>query len=88
MYEPVHGSAPDLAGKNIANPIGAILSIAMMMEITFNEKTISSNLYQAVSDALDNGHGTADIVEDKSLRSSTTEFTDIVKEKYRKILTK
>ena len=88
MYEPVHGSAPDLAGKNIANPIAAILSIAMMMDITFNEKTISSNLYQAVSDALDDGHGTADIVKDKSLSLSTTEFTDIVKEKYRKILTK
>ena len=88
MYEPVHGSAPDLAGKNIANPIAAILSIAMMMDITFNEKTISSNLYQSVSDALDDGHGTADIVKDKSLSLSTTEFTDIVKEKYRKILTK
>ena len=88
MYEPVHGSAPDLAGKNIANPIAAILSITMMMDITFNEKTISSNLYQAVSDALDDGHGTADIVKDKSLSLSTTEFTDIVKAKYRKILTK
>ena len=88
MYEPVHGSAPDLAGKNTANPIAAILSIAMMMDITFNEKTISSNLYQAVSDALDDGHGTADTVKDKSLILSTTEFTDIVKEKYRKILTK
>ena len=88
MYEPVHGSAPDLAGKNTANPIAAILSIAMMMNITFNEKIISSNLYQAVSDALNDGHGTADITNDESLSLSTIEFTNIVKEKYLRILTK
>ena len=88
MYEPVHGSAPDLAGKNTANPIAAILSIAMMMDITFKEKTISSNLYKAVSDALEDGHGTADITNDESLSLSTTEFTNIVKEKYLRILTK
>lgn len=88
MYEPVHGSAPDLAGKNTANPIAAILSIAMMMGITFNEKTISSNLYQAVSKALEDGHGTADIINNENYSLSTIEFTDIVKEKYKKILTK
>ena len=88
MYEPVHGSAPDIAGKNIANPIGSILSIAMMMGITFKEKTIESNLYQAVSDSLDEGYGTPDIVNDKNKHLSTTEFTKLVKEKYRKILTK
>jgi 3-isopropylmalate dehydrogenase len=88
MYEPVHGSAPDLAEKNTANPIAAILSIAMMMDITFKEKTISSNLYKAVSDALEDGHGTADITNDESLSLSTTEFTNIVKEKYLRILTK
>ena len=87
MYEPVHGSAPDLAGKNIANPIAAILSIAMMMGITFNEKMVSSNLYQAVSDSLEEGYGTADIVNDESDYLSTTDFTALVKEKYRKILT-
>ena len=60
----------------------------MMMNITFNEKIISSNLYQAVSDALEDGHGTADIINDESLSLSTTEFTNIVKEKYLRILTK
>ena len=88
MYEPVHGSAPDLAGKNIANPIASILSIAMMMGITFKEKAIESNLYQAVSDSLDEGYGTPDIVNDKNKHLSTIEFTKLIKEKYRKILTK
>ena len=88
MYEPVHGSAPDLAGKNIANPIASILSIAMMMGITFKNKTIESNLYQAVSDALGQGYGTPDIVDDKNKHLSTTEFTELVKEQYRKLITK
>lgn len=88
MYEPVHGSAPDLAGKNIANPIASILSIAMMMGITFKDKTIESNLYQAVSDALGQGYGTPDIVGDKNKHLSTTEFTELVKEQYRKLITK
>ena len=88
MYEPVHGSAPDLAGKNIANPIASILSIAMMMGITFKDKTIESNLYQAVSDALGQGYGTPDIVDDKNKHLSTTEFTELVKEQYRKLITK
>jgi len=87
MYEPVHGSAPDLAGKNIANPIAAILSIAMMLGITFNEKKISSDLYQAISDSLDDGYGTADIVDDKNKNLSTSDFTELIKEKYRKNLT-
>ncbi|MFL3013746.1 MAG: 3-isopropylmalate dehydrogenase [Candidatus Neomarinimicrobiota bacterium] len=88
MYEPVHGSAPDLAGKNIANPIASILSIAMMMGITFKDKTIESNIYQAVSDALGQGYGTPDIVDDKNKHLSTTEFTELVKEQYRKLITK
>ena len=87
MYEPVHGSAPDLAGKNIANPIASILSIAMMMGISFNEKTIESNLHQAVSDSLDAGYGTPDIVNDKNKNLSTVEFTELVIENYRKLLT-
>ena len=87
MYEPVHGSAPDLAGKNIANPIAAILSIAMMLGITFNEKKISSDLYQAISDSLDDGYGTVDIVDDKNKNLSTSDFTELIKEKYRKNLT-
>ena len=88
MYEPVHGSAPDLAGKNIANPIASILSIAMMMGITFKDKIIESNIYQAVSDALDQGYGTPDIIDDNNKHLSTTEFTELVKEQYRKLITK
>lgn len=84
MYEPVHGSAPDLAGKNIANPIAAILSIAMMLGITFNEKKISSDIYQSISDCLDDGYGTVDIVDNKNKNLSCSDFTDLVREKYRK----
>ena len=53
LYEPVHGSAPDLAGRNIANPIAAILSIAMMLGITFKEEKICSDIYKAVNETLE-----------------------------------
>jgi 3-isopropylmalate dehydrogenase len=85
LYEPVHGSAPDLAGKNLANPIAAILSIAMMLGITFKEKKISSDIYKAVNGTLEEGTGTVDIVKDYKRAISTTDFTDKIINKYRSI---
>ena len=85
LYEPVHGSAPDLAGKNLANPIAAILSIAMMLDITFKEKKISSDIYKAVNGTLEEGMGTVDIVKDDKRAISTTDFTDKIINKYRSI---
>ena len=85
LYEPVHGSAPDLAGKNLANPIAAILSIAMMLGITFKEKKISSDIYKAVNGTLEEGIGTVDIVKDYKRAISTTDFTDKIINKYRSI---
>jgi 3-isopropylmalate dehydrogenase len=82
----VHGSAPDLAGKNLANPIAAILSIAMMLGITFKEKKISSDIYKAVNGTLEEGMGTIDIVKDDKRAISTTDFTDKIINKYRSIV--
>ena len=86
LYEPVHGSAPDLAGRNLANPIAAILSIAMMLGITFKERKISSDIYKAVNETLEDGIGTIDIIKDEKRAISTTDFTDKIINKYRSIV--
>ena len=61
MYEPVHGSAPDIAGKNQANPIATILSIAMMLEYTFDQTGAARDIENAVAKTLADGARTADI---------------------------
>lgn len=64
MYEPSHGSAPDLAGKDIANPLATILSAAMMLRYTFNDEVNALKIENAVKKALAQGYRTADIVTD------------------------
>ena len=61
LYEPVHGSAPDIAGKGIANPLGSILSVAMMLRMTLNRPEDADLLEKAVHAALASGARTADI---------------------------
>lgn len=61
MYEPIHGSAPDIAGKDIANPIATILSVAMMLRHSFNLQDEAKAIEDAVSAVLSNGIRTADI---------------------------
>ena len=61
MYEPSHGSAPDIAGKDIANPLATILSVAMMLRYTFNDEANSLKVENAVKKALAQGYRTADI---------------------------
>ena len=61
LYEPVHGSAPDIAGKGIANPLGAILSTAMMLRHSFHLETEASCIEQSVSTVLTGGARTADL---------------------------
>lgn len=61
MYEPSHGSAPDIAGKNIANPLATILSVAMMLRYTFNDEANATRVEHAVKKALAAGYRTADI---------------------------
>ena len=61
LYEPIHGSAPDIAGKNMANPIGTILSAAMMLRYSFDMAAEADAVEAAVASVLDNGFRTADI---------------------------
>ena len=61
MYEPVHGSAPDIAGQDIANPIGTILSAAMMLRFSFDMAEEADRIEEAVSRVLDAGYRTGDI---------------------------
>ncbi len=61
LYEPIHGSAPDIAGRGIANPIAAILSLAMMLKITFDRADLHDKIYAAVKKTLASGARTKDI---------------------------
>jgi 3-isopropylmalate dehydrogenase len=63
LYEPVHGSAPDIAGRGIANPLGAILSVAMALRLSFGRADDAALLERAVGAALAAGARTADIAE-------------------------
>jgi 3-isopropylmalate dehydrogenase len=78
LYEPVHGSAPDIAGKGIANPLGSILSVAMMLRMTLNRPDDADLLEKAVDIALAAGARTADIAERSATRLSTGEMGDAV----------
>ena len=64
IYEPVHGSAPDIAGKNLANPIAMILSIAMMFKYSFNDERIYDTILKSVKNILNEGYRTKDIEQD------------------------
>ena len=61
MYEPIHGSAPDIAGMDIANPIGTIMSAAMMLRYSFDMAEEADAIEHAVNAVLDDGYRTADI---------------------------
>jgi 3-isopropylmalate dehydrogenase len=78
LYEPVHGSAPDIAGKGIANPIGSILSVAMMLRVTVNRPDEADLLEKAVDAALAAGARTADIAEPGATKLSTEQMGDAV----------
>jgi 3-isopropylmalate dehydrogenase len=62
LYEPVHGSAPDIAGKDVANPLAAILSAAMLFEHSFGAVAAAQQVRDAVAAVLDAGHRTADLL--------------------------
>ena len=66
LYEPIHGSAPDIAGMDVANPIGTILSAAMMLRYSFHMPQEADCIEKAVSDVLDEGYRTADIMSSSS----------------------
>lgn len=78
MYEPIHGSAPDLAGQGKANPIAAILSAAMMLKYSFNLQAEAENIENAVKKALAKGLRTADIAMNGEKIATTKEMGDII----------
>ena len=78
MYEPIHGSAPDIAGQNVANPLATILSVAMMLRYSLNESEMAARIEQAVEKVLDQGLRTADIYSDGMKKVSTSEMGDAV----------
>jgi 3-isopropylmalate dehydrogenase len=78
LYEPVHGSAPDIAGKGIANPLGAILSVAMMLRHSFQLETEAACVESAVSAALAAGARTADLAGKSKPAISTSEMGRLV----------
>lgn len=85
LYEPVHGSAPDISGQNIANPIACIASVAMLFEHTFDMHKASELIFNAIERALDEGYRTADIGDEKSTIVGTTEMTKIIIQKFEKL---
>lgn len=78
MYEPIHGSAPDIAGQNLANPIGTIMSAAMMLRYSFNMPTEADAIEAAVNKALDDGYRTADIYKDGFTKVGCSEMGSII----------
>ncbi|WP_207063120.1 3-isopropylmalate dehydrogenase [Motiliproteus sp. SC1-56] len=78
MYEPCHGSAPDIAGQGVANPLATILSAAMMLRYSLGEEAAAQRIEVAVSRVLDQGLRTADIQSANTRRVSTSEMGDAV----------
>lgn len=78
MYEPIHGSAPDIAGKDIANPLAQILSAAMMLDYSFNMTEAAENIQNAVKNVLNNGYRTADIWTEGMKKVGTKEMGELV----------
>ncbi len=78
MYEPIHGSAPDIAGKDIANPLATILSTAMMLKYSFNLIEEANMIEKAVESVLKNGYRTADIMQEGKKLVGTEEMGKLI----------
>lgn len=78
MYEPIHGSAPDIAGKNVANPLATILSVSMMLRYSLDESAMADRIEKAVDKVLDQGLRTADIYSEGMIKVGTSEMGDAV----------
>ncbi|MDH7604946.1 MAG: 3-isopropylmalate dehydrogenase [Melioribacter sp.] len=88
LYEPVHGSAPDIAGKNIANPIAAISSAAMMLKYSFQMDKAADLIENAIENVLLKGFRTKDIYKDGDTLVSTDEMTEKIIEEFEKLFAK
>jgi 3-isopropylmalate dehydrogenase len=78
LYEPVHGSAPDIAGEGVANPLATMLSVAMMLRYSLDQGELADRVEQAVGDVLDDGLRTPDIFTDGTRRVGTVAMGDAV----------
>ncbi|HOJ11130.1 MAG TPA: 3-isopropylmalate dehydrogenase [Clostridiales bacterium] len=78
MYEPIHGSAPEIAGRDIANPIATILSVAMMLRYSFDLETEAQAIEKAVVEVLNKGYRTGDIADKESVVVGTREMSRLV----------
>ena len=78
LYEPVHGSAPDIAGRNIANPLAAILSAAMLLRYSFGRESDAARIERAVRAVLAEGYRTADIMQPGMKKVGTSEMGEAV----------
>ncbi len=85
MYEPVHGSAPDIMGQGLANPLATLLSVAMMLRYSLDEADLADKLEAAVNSTLDANLRTADIYSAGSKKVSTSEMGDAVLSELRKL---
>ncbi len=80
LYEPVHGTAPDIAGKDVANPLAAVLSVAMMLRLSFARPRLAERIHAAVRAVLADGFRTADIYQPGARRVGTRAMGDAVVE--------
>ncbi len=83
MYEPVHGSAPDIMGKDLANPLAAILSVGLMLRHSFNRGEAADHIEKAVEEVLNEGYRTADIQDTGGRQVGCKEMGRLVGEKIR-----
>ncbi len=86
MYEPIHGSAPDIAGQDIANPLATILSVGMMFKYSFNLEEVNTILEKVVDDVLGQGYRTKDILSDGGKEVGCVAMGDRVAEELEKQL--
>jgi 3-isopropylmalate dehydrogenase len=78
LYEPIHGTAPDIAGKGVANPLATILSAAMMLRFSLKQEKAADRVEAAVRNVLRDGYRTADIVTPGTKKVGTREMGDAV----------
>jgi len=82
VFEPVHGSAPDIAGKDIANPIAMLLSAAMMLKIAFHETEAGDYLENAINEILNEGYRTSDLMSNgKGKQVGCSQMGELIAEK-------
>ena len=85
LYEPIHGSAPDIAGMDIANPLATILSVAMMLRYSFNLEEEAKAIENAVVKVLEDGYRTKDIYSEGTTLVGTRKMGQLVIERLSKV---